>query len=96
MIGATTAAETAPTVALGPSTNCLEVPNSGYATSAANAVYSPYWTGTPTSAAYARLWGTSRAQTESPAVASDASHARSYLGSHWRIGTWRRTTPAGD
>ena len=38
MSGVTTAAETAPTVALGPTTRCLDVPKNGYTSSAAKAV----------------------------------------------------------
>jgi hypothetical protein len=77
MSGVTTAAETAATVALGPTTSCFEVPKSGYTSSAANAAYSPYCTGTPTIVAYARLCGTRSAQTDSPARASATSHLRS-------------------
>src|SRR5918995_237458 len=56
-IGVITAAETAQTAALGPCTSWCERPNTAYATSAANAVYRPYCTGTPASVAYARLCG---------------------------------------
>jgi len=53
-------------------------------------VYRPYCTGTPESDAYARLWGTSNAHTDSPARASAASQQRRYAGSQVRIGRNRR------
>ncbi len=75
-IGVITAAETAQTAALGPCTSWCERPNTAYATSAANAVYRPYCTGTPASVAYARLCGTTSAQTDRPAIASWTSEPR--------------------
>ena len=64
------------------------MPNSGYTSSAANAVYSPYCTGTPTIVAYARLCGTRSAHTDNPATASATSHFRSYRGSQPTIGRY--------
>ena len=48
--------------------------------------YSPYWGGSPASDAYAIPSGIAKAASVSPAIRSNRSHFRSYLGSQESTG----------